>query len=101
MYANQTALKAKILEDLSPETSDIDVHCASGLPPLALQRESRPVIRRFPPFIAPHLDLRGPQGRRRALSLDERLAVKLRHQFRRRLIVHIPQADQHASRARV
>jgi hypothetical protein len=37
-----------------------------------LKRERRPVIRRFPPFVAPHPYLRRAQRRRRALALDRR-----------------------------
>ncbi len=60
--------------------------------PLALDDESCPVVRSFPPeFVPGCLYLRFPQGRRRTLAAPQAL-VKKPHQFSRRSVVHLPQA---------
>ena len=63
------------------------------LPPLALQRERRPVIRRAPPDVARHLDLGRAQCSRRALLFLEHFFVEFRHQLGCPLVADAPQAD--------
>src|SRR5687768_6234795 len=65
---------------------------ALQLPPLSLNREGGPIVRRLPLLLTPHLDLCGAKRGGRALPILQHLLVETRHQLRRRLVAHVPQA---------
>src|SRR5207247_150510 len=70
-------------------------------PPLALKHKRRPIERRFPSFLFPHLNLRRSESSRRPQSASKHSLVESLHQFRRRFILHVPQACHHSRCSRV
>ena len=74
----------------------------TDLPRFALQSKAGPVVGRAPSFVFGKRELGGTQGSGRTeFFRPQHFFVETAHQFSRRRVVDVPQADQHPCRARV